>query len=188
MLGDDLRLWFELFHGIVVYRPLPGGGHSSDGWLNWSDIENRFKRENLTFEGKKYDPQNAEQQNQLLNALVKYASAFVTLRLLERRRQLVPPSLDYRVTSFGRRVGNWGYGTKPGFKKRAFFFIGAAFFRAYKFRWMIAIGAIGWGVLNAIRFYTTALDWVSHLPFASWSAALIAVIVAVVVVIKSKLG
>lgn len=187
MLGDDLRVWFELFHGIAVYRPQPGGGHAFDGWLNWSDIENHFRSKKLTFLGKQYDPQDEAQRNQLLEAFINYAGTFVFLRLLERCRQIDPPSLDYRVTPFGRRVGNWGYGPKPGFKKRAFFFITAALLRAYRFRAIIAVGAAGWALLNAVRFYTSAVTWVSGIPFAAWSAAAVAAIIAVWVVIKSKL-
>lgn len=58
MLGDDLRAWFELFNGIAIYRPAPGGGHVADGWLNCSDIENRFKSEQFRFEGKIYYSSN----------------------------------------------------------------------------------------------------------------------------------
>jgi len=127
MRGDDLRAWFELFDGMVVYRPRPGGGHVSDGWLNWSDIEGRFKSEKLTFAGKPYDPDDQVQRNALLESLINYAGTFVFLRLLKRRRLINPPSLDYKITPLGRRVGNWGYGSRPGFKKRTFFFAAAVF-------------------------------------------------------------
>jgi hypothetical protein len=71
MLGDDLRAWFELFDGMAVYRPQPGGGHAFDGWLNWSDIEGRFKTEKLTFAGKPYDPEDQAQRNALLDTLTQ---------------------------------------------------------------------------------------------------------------------
>lgn len=188
MLGDDLRAWFELFNGIVIYRPVPGGGHMADGWLNWSDIENRFKSEQLRLEGKSYDPTSQEQHERLLNALINYAGALVTCRLLERRRQISPPTLGYRLTSFGRRVGNWGYGSKPGFKKRSLFFILALGFRAYRFRRIITIGAIGWGVLNAVKFFAAAASWAGGLPFAAWSGVMVGVLVAIWIAIKTKIG
>jgi hypothetical protein len=188
MLGDDLRSWFELFDGIVIYRPQPSGGHAANGWINWSDIENSFKSQGLRFAGEPYDPNNQAQRNKLLDAIVTYAGIFVTCKLLERRRQLSPPSLDYRLTPLGRRVGNWGYGAKPGFKKRSLFFALALGFRAYKFRKVITFGALGWAVLNAGRFYATAASWIEGLPFAAWSAAVVAALVGIWMVIKSKIG
>ena len=188
MLGDDLRAWFELFNGIAIYRPAPRGGHVADGWLNWSDIENRFKSENLRFEGKPYDPSDQEKKERLLNAIINYAGALVACKLLERRRQIAPPSLDYRLTSFGQRVGNWGYGSKPGFKKRSLFFVLALGFRAYRFRKVITVGAVGWGVLNAFKFYAAAASWAEGLPFAAWSGAAVGVLIAIWIAIKTKVG
>ena len=188
MLGDNLRAWFELFEGIVIYRPQPEGGHVADGWINWSDIESRFKSEKLQFAGQPYDPTNQEQRSKLLDAIVNYAGTLVTCRLLERRRQMSPPSLDYRLTRFGRRVGNWGYSSKPGFKKRSLFFALTVGFRAYRFRKIITIGAIGWGILNAVKFYATAVSWAEGLPFAVWSAAAVAAAIAIWVLIRSKFG
>jgi len=187
MFGDDLRVWFELFDGIVVYRPRPEG-HVADGWINPSDIEGRFKTEKLLFGGQPYDPTNSEQRDKLLDAIVSYAGAFVTCKLLERRRSMSPPSLDYRLTPFGRRVGNWGYGPRSGFRKRSLFFLLALGFRAYKFRKIITLGAVGWGILNAIKFYATVASWVEGLPFAAWSAAGVAAAVALWIGIKSRFG
>lgn len=187
MLSADLTAWFELFAGIVVYRPKPDGGHESDGWLNWSDIERRFTTEKLLFGGKQYDPADEPQRELLLNALIRYADTFVMLRLLEKRRQLNPPSLDYKITAFGRKVDNWGYGAKPGFKKSSFFCLAALGLRTYKYKWIFAAGAACWGVLNAIKFYSTALSWAENLPFAAWSAGFVAAILAVWGLIKAKL-
>ena len=188
MLGDDLCNWFELFDGIVVYRPKASGGHTSDGWINWSDIENRFKSQKLQFGGAPYDPNNEAQHNKLLDAVVAYASGFVWCKLLERRRQISPPSLDYRLTPLGRRIGNWGYGPRPGFKKRAFFFLLAISLKGNKLRKVVTIGALGWAALNAVKFYTAATVWAESLPFAAWSAAAIAAILVAVAAIKAKIG
>jgi len=188
MLGDDLRNWFEIFDGLAVYRPQASGGHASDGWINWSDIENRFKTQKLQFAGAPYDPNDQAQHNKLLNAIVAYASGFVWCKLLERRRQISPPSLDYRLTALGRRIGNWGYGPRPGFKKRAFFLLLALGLKAYKLRKVVTIGALGWAALNAVRFYTAATVWAESLPFAVWSAAVIGAILAVWLVIKAKVS
>lgn len=188
MLGDDLRNWFELFDGLLIYRPQPSGGHASDGWINWSDIEKRFTSQKLRFAGEPYDPKNEPQRNELLDAIVSYAGVFVRSKLLERRRQISPPSLDYRLTPLGRRIGNWGYGASPGFKKRAFFLLLALGLKAYKLRKVIVVGALGWAALNAVKFYTVATVWVGNMPFAAWSAAAIAVFAAAWVVIKAKVG
>jgi hypothetical protein len=104
----QLRNWFELFAGMTVYRP-KDGTHVSDGWLNTKDVERRFSSENLRFGGRRYDASDTEQQNQLLDAIIHNAGLLCTLRLLERRHQLRPPSLDYRVTPLGRRIDAWGY-------------------------------------------------------------------------------
>ena len=173
---------------MVVYRPQSDGGHESDGWLNWSDIEGRFKSSRILFVGKSYNPDNDAQREELLNAIVGYANVVVLLRLLEKRRLMNPPSLDYRLTAFGRRVGNWGYGDKPGFKKTAVFLLAALGLNVYKYKGVIAIGAAGWAALNAFKFYGAAMSWVGGLPFAAWSAAAVAVAVAIWAVVKSKLG
>ena len=188
MLGSDLRAWFELFDGMVVYRPKPGGGHESDGWLNWSDIESRFKSNRVLFGGKPYDPTDHVQREKIVDAIVGYANTFVLLRLLEKRRTLNPPSLDYQLTPFGRKVGNWGYGDKPGLKKTAVFLLAALGLRLYKYKGVIALGAAGWAALNAFKFYSAAMSWVGGLPFAIWSAAFAAVVIAIWAVVKSKIG
>jgi hypothetical protein len=142
----------------------------------------------LTFAGKPYDPEDQAQRNALLDTLIGYAGTFVFLRLLERRRQITPPSLGYRLTPLGRRIGNWGYGSRPGFRKRAFFFGAGTFLRAYNYRVLFAVGEAGWAVLNAIKFYSAALSWVGGLPFAAWSAAVVAAIVGIWALIKSRLS
>jgi hypothetical protein len=188
MLGDNLRNWFELFDGITVYRPQEVGGHASDGWINWSDIESQFESQNLQFGGAPYNANNEAQHNKLLDAIVSYASGFVWCKLLERRRQISPPSLDYRLTPLGRRIGNWGYGPRPGFKKRAFFLLLALILKAYKLRMVLSIGALGWAVLNAVKFYIAATVWAESLPFAAWSAVAIAAILVALGVIKAKVS
>lgn len=188
MLGDDLRVWFEMFDGIIVYRPTPGGGHVADGWLSVKDIESRFASARPLFGGKPYDPCDLTQRNSLTNHIIEYAGAFVACGLMERRREIIPPTLDYRLTNFGRRVGNWGYGDRAGVRKRALFFALAVWFKVYRFRWLITAGALGWGVLNAFRFYAYAIAQVEALPFMAWSAVAVAVLAGIWALLKSKLG
>lgn len=174
MWGDNLRLWFELFAGMAVHH---GGSALSDGWLSFNDIEGRFRRENITFNGSKYDPSDPAQQNALLEAFIRNAGALCFVRLLERRRKIVPPSLDYRVTTFGRVVNRWGYGTRPGFRKRLVFFVIEVFFRLLKFKKLVALGAAGWVMLNAVKFYGVAWDWLSQDVFATVSAVIVGLVI-----------
>ena len=186
MLGNGLLAWFQLFHGVVIYRPASSGGHTADGWLNWSDIEQRFIREKLTFGGKPYDAQIDSQRDQLLDAIVDHANALVFCKLLEKRRQTHPPSLDYRVTPFGRCVGNWQSSTGPDFRQKLFFFCAALVFKALRLKKVIAIGALGWTAINAFRFYSQAASWLEHLSFAGVSAAIVAFMVAMWALISNK--
>lgn len=188
MLGDDLRAWFELFDGIVIYRPAPEGRHVADGWINWKDIERRFVSGGLLFGGRRYNPDDHVQREQVMDHIVRYASVFVTCRLLERRRQISPPSLDYRLTALGRRVGKWGYGARPGLRKRLLFIVLALGLKLRRYRWVITFGAAGWGTLNAIRFYSAATSWLDGLPFMAWSAAGIAVLVVAWVAVKNRVS
>jgi hypothetical protein len=177
MLGNGLRLWFELFVGMVVYRggqPSPG---EDVGWLSVDDIERRFKSENLTFGGKQYDSSCAQQKNALLEAILNNAGALCHVKLLERRRLIHPPSLAFRVTKFGRRVDNWGYGDKPGLQKRTIFFLFELFFRAKRYWKLIAIFAACWTLLNAGRFIGASWDWLNNEAFGIFSALVLAAIV-----------
>jgi hypothetical protein len=177
MWGDGRRVWFELFAGMVVYRGGEPTTGENVGWLNVNDIEGRFRREQLTFQGRKYEPTDKQQKNALLEAIISQASALCYVRLLERRRQMDPPSLDYRVTRLGRRIDNWGYGDGAGFRKRAVFFLIEAFFRLKSYWKVIAIGAAGWALLNAFKFYGAVWSWAANDAFATVSAIVVAVVV-----------
>ena len=180
MWGDNFRHWFELFAGMVVYRPGGTGEHVSDGWLNVDDIENRFWREKLLIQGRPYDANDQSQRNQLFGAILNNAAALCAAKLLERRRQIMPPSLDYRVTAVGRRIDNWGYGDKPGLRKRVLFFVIEAAFRLRRYWKFVAIGAAGWAALNAFKFYFAALQWLSNDLFALLSAACVTALLWVI--------
>lgn len=177
MWGDGLRLWFQLLAGMVVYRGGEPTTGENTGWLNVNDIEGRFRSENLTFHGRKYDPTDKQQKNALLEAIINQAGALCYVRLLERRRQLLPPSLDYRVTRLGRRIDSWGYGDKAGFRKRAVFFAIEAFFRLKRYWKVVAIGAAGWALLNAFKFYGVVWSWAANDAFALVSALVVATFV-----------
>jgi hypothetical protein len=176
MWGTNLRNWFEIFAGMTVSRV--GDPSTEQGWLNWSDVERSFLLGGKTFNGQKYDPNNKAQRNDLLDGLIKYAGVLCEVKLLERRRQIDPPSLDYRVTRLGRRIDGWGYGPKPGFRKAAVFFAIEAFYRLKRFKGIIAVGAFGWAALNAARFYGYAAEWIDGTAFPVLSAFTIAAVLA----------
>ena len=188
MLGNGLRQWFELFAGMVVYRGGEPTSGENVGWLEVDDIERRFKSENLAFGGKKYDSSDPKQKNALLEAILNNAAALCDVKLLERRRLLHPPSLAFRVTKFGRRVDNWGYGDKPGLRKRALFFLVELFFRAKRFWKLIAIFAAGWTLLNAGRFIGASWGWLSNDAFGFVSALVLGAIVLLGAVISGLLN
>ncbi len=186
MWGESLRVWFELFAGVTVHRVTPTGSDNDGGWINASLFEDRFARERLLFEGRPYDPSDSRQKNALLDAIIPNASALCHVGLLERRRNISPPSLDYRVTRFGRRLDSFGYAGSSGLRKRLVFLCIAVYFRLRKYWKLVAIGAGGWTLLNALKFYSAAFDWVNGNVFASVSAIVTAVVLTVIAFIKSQ--
>ena len=127
------------------------------------------------------------QREQFLNTLLSHASALCSVKLLERHQQISPPSLDYRVTQLGRRIGNWETPSGPTLLKRAVFFVLEAGLRAQRYWKVVAIGAAGWAVVNAFKFYTAAFAWASHSNFAISSAVIIAVLAVVIKLVLSIL-
>jgi len=170
MWGNSLRYWFELFAGMAIFRPDAKGVHVNEGWINPNDIEARFLTERLLVQGRTYDGTDIHQRNQLFEDILRNAGVLCTARLLERRRQITPPSLDYRVTRFGRKIDNWGYGDKPGLRKRVVFFALETWFRLRPYWKLIAIGATGWGIINAFKFYSAAWQSIHNGFFALISA------------------
>jgi hypothetical protein len=187
MWGDSLRAWFELFAGVTVHRVTSPGPDNDDGWINASVFEDRFTREGLLFGGRPYDPSDSKQKNALLDAIIANASALCHVGLLERRRNISPPSLDYRVTKLGRRLDSFGYGGSPGLRKRLVFLCIAAYFRLRKYWKLVAIGAGGWALLNALKFYSVAFEWANGNVFALVSAIVTAVVLAVLAFVRSHL-
>ncbi|OGT36190.1 MAG: hypothetical protein A2W28_00755 [Gammaproteobacteria bacterium RBG_16_51_14] len=81
--------------------------------------------------------------------------------LLERNRGINPPRLEYRVTQKGRKFDQLR-GTKFGeFRRKFFFFRHAVFQRLKKYKGVITVAAFLMAVLNAAKFYSLALTWVS---------------------------
>jgi hypothetical protein len=185
MWGDSLRQWFDLFHTIMVYR---GGEptHGPDiGWLTVEDIEGRFRREAFTYEGKPYDPTDERQKEKLYDAILSHASALCSVKLLERRRQMASPMLSYRVTPSGRKVGNWQTRKGASVRKRAVFFAIAVYFRVQRYWKVIALGAAGLTLINAVKFYGIAWEWIRNDVFAAMSALFVAAAVAAAVWLKA---
>ena len=176
MWGGTQIQWFELFAGIAIYRMTEAGPDNRDGWLNVTDIEKRFKLEQLKFNGSAYDSTNESQRNALLDTIITNASILCEVGVLERRRNISPPSLDYRVTKLGRRVDSWGHGTRPGIRKRIFFLAFNLYFRSKRLWKFVIFGAGAWALLNAIKFYTIALDWIRDDVFPAISAIVVIIV------------
>jgi len=175
MWGKGLRMWFELFAGIAVFQMTDKGADNKDGWINIKEYEDRFKREELNFGGKQYNPSDKKQRNDLLNAIINNASLLCTVKLLERRRNIIPPSLDYRVTKLGRRVDTWGYGDRPKIRKKLLFFFIEVVFRLKRYRKWITIAASCWTILNALKFFGAMFEGLRNDVFAVVSAIAIGV-------------
>jgi hypothetical protein len=188
MWGKNLCNWFELFAGIVVYKMTDNGPDNNEGWINITEFEKCFTRGQLTFAGNPYDPSDAKQRSALLDAIIAKAGLLCTVKLLERRRNIVPPSLDYRVTTFGRKVDSWGYGSHPGLRKKTFFFAIELFFRLKKHQKLVTFGTAGWAMLNAYKFYATTFEWLSNDLFAVVSACGIILLIWVVHFVKLAFG
>jgi hypothetical protein len=176
MLGESLRNWFELFSGIAVYHINDKGSDDNEGWININEFEKRFIRERLVFAGKPYDPSDNKQRNQLLNAIIYYASLLCEVKLLERQHKINPTSLEYRVTKLGRKIDKLGYGTNPGLRKRLIFAAIYRFFWIKKYWKIVSFGALGWAIINAYKFYSAAFNWISNDLFAVISALGIALL------------
>jgi len=170
MWGDNLRIWFELFSGIVVYRITNDGPDNNEGWININEFEKRFIRESLIFADKPYDPSNKKQRNALIDAIIHNASLLCEVKLLERPRNITPPSLDYRVTKLGRKIDAFGYGISPGFRKKTVFFIIYLYFWVKKYWKFVTIGTLGWTFINSFKFYTAMFGWLRNDLFAIISA------------------
>lgn len=177
MWGENLRYWFELFAGIAVFKVTANGPDNNDGWINISNYENRFCSDRITFNGRPYDPKDTKHRNELLDAIINNAGILCAVKLLERRRQIDPPSLDYRVTKIGRRIDAWGYGENAGFRKKALFFLIETYLRLQKHWKIITIGAAGWAIVNACKFYTTAFDYIRTDFFLSFTAVAVAFVI-----------
>ncbi len=185
MLGDGLRSWHEFFSGIVVYRVTEHGPNSDGGWVKVTEYERRFERDNLLFNGHRYDPSDIKQRNALQTAIINWASALCVLRLLERRRTMVPPSLAYRVTPLGRRLDRLGYGDSASWLKKLIFAVLELIVRASKHKWIVAAGATGWAILNALKFYLAVAAWISNEIFALVSGLIIAFLIMLGLILRS---
>lgn len=165
MRGDNLRHWFEIFAGATVHRGGVPTTPAELGWLNVKDVESCFRiDEHLNFDGRKYNPSDRRQKEALFDAIINNARALCFVRLLERRRRMSPPSLDYRVTAFGRWIDGWGYGSEPGFRKRAFFFTLDPFFWTVRHWKLVGIVSAVASFFGTMEFYSKAWKSMSQLP------------------------
>lgn len=152
--------WFDVFSGIVVYEVKPEGVSDNNKWINVDEYIKLFERRKLRLNGKPYEKDTGREE-ELINAIITNAGILCELGLLQRNRGINPPRLEYRVTPKGRKFDQLR-GTKFGeFRRKFFFFRHAAFQRLKKYKGVITIAAFLMAVLNAAKFYSLALAWVS---------------------------
>lgn len=160
MLGESMVPWFDVFSGIIVYEVKPDGVSDNDMWINVDEYIKIFERRKLRLNRIPYEKEMGREE-ELTNAIITNAGILCDLGLLERNRGINPPRLEYRVTKKGRKFDQLR-GTKFGeFRRKFFFFRHAVFQRLKKYKGVITVAAFLMAVLNAAKFYSLALTWIS---------------------------
>jgi hypothetical protein len=160
MLGESMIPWFDIFSGIIVYKIKDDGVSDNDKWINIDEYIKIFERGKLRLNGKPYE-KGMGREEELTNAIITNAGILCELGLLERNRGTNPPRLEYRVTNKGRKFDQLR-GSKLGeLRRKLFFFRRVVFQRIKKYKSIVTVAAFLMAVVNAIRFYSLALTWIS---------------------------
>ena len=177
MLGESMVLWFDVFSGIVVYKVEAKGVTDNDGWINVDEYIKIFERRKLRLNGIPYERESGREE-ELINAIIRNAGVLCNLGLLERNRGINPARLEYRVTKKGRKFDQLR-GAKFGeFRRKFFFFRQAVFQRLKKYKVVITVAASLMAVVNAAKFTSLALNWISDAwVFITSSVILVGVII-----------
>jgi len=152
--------WFNVFSGIVVYKVKPDGVSDNDMWININEYVKIFERDNLRLNGIPYEKETGREE-EVINAIIANAGILCDLGLLERNRGISPPRLDYRVTKKGRNFDQLRGKRFGEFRRKFFFFRHVVFQRLKKYKRVITVAAFLMAALNAVKFYSLALTWIS---------------------------
>ena len=133
----------------------------NEKWININEYIKIFERNKLRLNGKPYE-KGMEREEELTNAIITNAGILCELGLLERNRGIKPPRLEYRVTKNGRKFDQLR-GSKLGeFRRKLFLFSRALIQRVKKYKGIVTIAAFLMAIINAVRFYSLALNWASE--------------------------
>lgn len=160
MLGESMIPWFNIFSGIIVYKVKDDGVSDNDKWINIDEYIKIFERSKLRLNGKPYE-KGTGREEELTNAIITNAGIFCELGLLERNRGINPPRLEYRVTSKGRKFDQLRGSRRGEARRKFFFFRKVVLQRIKKYKGIITVAASLMAVVNAARFFTLALPWIS---------------------------
>ncbi len=166
MLGDFYIPWLSLFSEMVIYK-IQDDGTSNDnsGFINIDDFAKRFEREKLSLSGIPYAKDQGREE-ELMEAIIHNAGVLCELGLMERKRGMIPPRLEYRVTSKGRKYDRLAHGKIGLIRCKLFFFGHCMWQRIKKYKAIISVAAFCMAVVNAVRFYNLAFTWVSESALA----------------------
>jgi len=175
MLGDSYIPWLSLFSRMVIYTiKNDGSSNDNDGFINIDDFAKCFEREKLSLSGIPY-AKGQEREEELMKAIIHNAGVLCELGLMERKRGISPPRLEYRVTSKGRNYDGLSHQKIGLIRCKLFFFRHCMWQRIKKYKAIITVAAFGMTIVNAVRFYNLAFTWISESALAL--ASLIGILV-----------
>lgn len=162
MLGDSYIPWLSLFAGMVIYKiEEDGTQNDNDGFININEFARRFERENLRLGGVPYERESGRKE-ELIEAIIHNAGVLCKLGLMERKRGMIPPRLEYRVTPKGRKYDSLSHKKIGLLLCKMFFFSRCLWQRMKKYKVLITGAAFAMAIINATRFYNLAFTWVSE--------------------------
>ncbi|ATI03064.1 MULTISPECIES: hypothetical protein [Cycloclasticus] len=166
MLGDSYIPWLSLFAGVVIYK-IQDDGASNDngGFINIDDFAKRIELERLSLSGIAYEKGQGREE-ELMEAIIHNAGVLCELGLMERKRGMVPPRLEFRVTPKGRKYDSLAHGKIGLIRCKLFFFSHCMWQRIKKYKAIITVAAFCMAVVNAVRFYNLAFTWISESTLA----------------------
>ena len=166
MLCDYYIPWLSLFAGIVVYKVGEDGkADDNGGFINIDEFIKRFEQSNLRLGGIQYQ-KGSGREEELNEAIINNAGDLCELGLMERKRGMMPPRLEYRVTTKGRKYDNLSRSRFGLFRCKMFFFGRCIWQRIKKYKFLITGAAFAMATINAVRFYNLAFTWVSETALA----------------------
>ncbi|MGR3178894.1 MAG: hypothetical protein ACUZ8E_12650 [Candidatus Anammoxibacter sp.] len=146
-----------------MHKIKPDGTSGNTGWININEYIKIFERDKLKLNGMPYDVHDPNRKEELEDAIIGNAGILHTWGLLEKKISNHPVRLEYKVTKRGRKLDSLRGSKFREFRCKVFFFRKALIFKINKYKWIVSAGAFFWAVVNAVRFYSLALTWMTEL-------------------------